>query len=182
MLEVLDWSGPTDPDNPRNFSLAYRTFSTVAVTALAFVAIFGGAIYSLAQADIIRAMDCSSEVIILLLSLYNLGMAFGPIVGAPLSELCGCKSVFIATTPIFALLVLGAGLSNNIISLTICRFFAGMFVSPLISNALATILDFSANTNRGISLGAYYIIPSAAALLGPLVGGFVVPAAGWRWI
>ncbi|KAH8894480.1 MFS general substrate transporter [Thozetella sp. PMI_491] len=179
--EVLDWSGPDDPDNPRNFSLARRTFGTVAVTALAFVGTLGGAIYAPAQDEVAAVMHCSSEVAILPLSLYNLGMAFGPLVGAPLSEMYGRKSVFLATTPIYVIFVLGAGLSNNILSLTMCRFFAGMFASPLISNASATILDSTANTSRGISLGTYYTIPSAAAILGPLVGGFIVPAAGWRW-
>lgn len=45
-LATLDWTGPDDPGNPRNFSFARRTFSTVAVTALAFVGTFGGAIYA----------------------------------------------------------------------------------------------------------------------------------------
>lgn len=180
-LATLEWTGPDDPDNPRNFSLARRTFSTVAVTALAFVGAFGGAIYAPAQDDVAASLHCSSEVAVLPLALYNLGLAFGPLVGAPLSEMYGRKAVFLITTPIFTIFVLGAGFSNSIVSLTICRFFAGMFASPVISNASATILDTTVGAYRGVSLGAYYTVPAAAAVLGPLVGGFVVQAKGWRW-
>ena len=126
-LATLDWTGPDDPDNPRNSSLARRTFSTVAVTALAFVGTFGGEIYAPARDDVAASLHCSSEVAILQLALYNLGLAFGPLIGAPLSETYGRKAVFLTTTPIFALFVLGSGLSTCIVSLAICRFLAGIF-------------------------------------------------------
>ncbi|PYH89988.1 MFS general substrate transporter, partial [Aspergillus ellipticus CBS 707.79] len=136
-----DWTGPDDPDNPRNFSFARRIFNIAAVTALAFVGTFGGAAYAPAQDAVAAALHCRTEMAILPLSLYNLGMAFGPLVGAPLSEIYGRKAVFLITTPIFVLFLLGAGFSTNIASLTVCRFFAGVFASPSISNASATILD-----------------------------------------
>lgn len=72
-LATLDWTGLDDPDNPRNFSLARRTFSTVVVTALAFVGTFGGAIYAPAQDDVAASLHCSSEVAVLPLALYDLG-------------------------------------------------------------------------------------------------------------
>lgn len=56
-----------------------------------------------------------------------------------------------------------------------------MFASPNISNASATILDTTVGAYRGVSLGAYYTVPSAAAALAALVGGFLVEAKGWRW-
>lgn len=56
-----------------------------------------------------------------------------------------------------------------------------MFASPNISNASATILDTTVGAYREISLGAYYTVPSAAAVLAVLVGGFLVEAKGWRW-
>jgi MFS family permease len=126
-LATLDWTGPDDPGNSRNFSFARRTFSTVAVTALAFVGTFGGAIYAPAQDDVAAYLHCSSEVAILPLAVYNLGLAFGPLIGTPLSETYGRKTVFLIPTRMSALFVLGSGLSASIVSLAICRFLAGMF-------------------------------------------------------
>lgn len=176
-----DWDGPNDPENPRNFSYLIRTFSTITVTCLAFTSAFAGAIYAPAQDEIMDVFDCSYEVAVLPLSLYNLGLAFGPIVGAPLSEAYGRKAVFAVTTPIFVLFMIGAGVSQHMRDLIVCRFFAGVFASPNINNASSTILDYTPDLHRGVSLGIYYSIPSVAATLGPLAGGFILQSRDWRW-
>ncbi|KAH7157244.1 major facilitator superfamily domain-containing protein [Dactylonectria estremocensis] len=181
MNAASDWTGPDDPDNPRNFPAIVRILSIAIITSLAFVSSFAGAIYAPAQDAVLEEFHQSREVAVLPLSLYNLGLAFGPLVGAPLSETYGRKAVFVATTPIFVLFMLGSGFSKNITSLVVCRFFAGMFASPNINNASATILDFTAPRYRGASLGIYYSLPSLGATIAPLIGGFVVRAKGWRW-
>jgi MFS family permease len=62
-----------------------------------------------------------------------------------------------------------------------CHFFAGIFASPNINNASATISDYIPRMYRGVSLGIYYSIPSLAATLGPLAGGFIIQSRDWRW-
>lgn len=178
---VLDWNGKDDPENPRNFSLKRRIASTAAVTFLAFVSTFGGSIYAPSREQISEEFRASDEVAILPLALYNAGLAFGPLIGSPLCETCGRKLVFLATTPLFALFILGAGFSKSVASLIVCRFLAGVFASPAISNASATIADYTAGKYRAISLAFYYSIPFFGAVFGPLVGGFLVEYKGWRW-
>ncbi|POR32035.1 Polyamine transporter 4 [Tolypocladium paradoxum] len=178
---AYDWTGPDDPHNPRNFSHARRVFSTVAITGLATVATVAGAMYAPAQDDVASDFGCGHEVAVLPLSLYNLGLAFGPVVGAPLSETYGRKAVLLFAAPTFAAFTLGAGFSSSVAGLMACRFFAGVFSSSLINNAPATIMDSSAGRFRGVSLGIYYTLPSFGSALGPLIGGFVVAAGGWRW-
>lgn len=163
---ISDWDGPNDPDNPRNFSLRRRVASTIAVTFLAFVSTLAAAIYAPSHGEVAELFNVSDEIAILPLALYNLGLAFGPLIGAPLSEASGRKVVFLTTTPIFALFVLGAGLSQNAASLSICRFFAGLFASPAISNASATIIDYTAGRYRAVSLAFYYSTPFFGAVFG----------------
>ncbi|KAF4981674.1 hypothetical protein FZEAL_2561 [Fusarium zealandicum] len=181
MNAAYDWTGPDDPDNPRNFPVIGRILSIAVITSLAYVSAFGGAIYAPAQTAVMEEFHQNHLVGVLPLSLYNLGLAFGPLVGAPLSETYGRKAVFVATTPIFILFMVGAGFTKSITGLVVCRFFAGMFASPNINNASATILDLTASRYRGASLGIYYSLPSIGATTGPLVGGFVVRSLGWRW-
>ncbi|ETI24738.1 hypothetical protein G647_04108 [Cladophialophora carrionii CBS 160.54] len=178
---ATDWDGPNDPDNPRNFSFRRRVASTFAVTFLAFVSTLAGSLYSPAHEAVSRRFGVSEEVAILPLSLYNFGMAFGPLVGAPLSETLGRKAVFLTTSPIFALFTLGAGFSQNPASLIVCRFFAGVFASPALSNASATIVDYTAGRYRAVLLAFYYSIPFFGAVFAPLLGGFLVQTKGWRW-
>ncbi|KAK2592366.1 hypothetical protein QQS21_009946 [Conoideocrella luteorostrata] len=181
MNAAFDWTGPNDPDNPRNFPLSVRLFSTIAITGLAFVATVAGSMYAPAQGDVAAKFNCSQELAVLPLSMYNLGLAFGPLVGAPLSETYGRKAVFVVTSPIFTAFMIGSGFSKSLTSLTACRFFAGMFSSSLINNAPATILDSMSGNLRGVSLSIYYTLPSFGAALGPLIGGFIVRAGGWQW-
>ncbi|EGR50519.1 uncharacterized protein TRIREDRAFT_58561 [Trichoderma reesei QM6a] len=178
---AYDWTGPDDPDNPRNFSASLRIFSTIAITMLAMIGTVAGSMYAPAQDAVASAFHCSRIVAVLPLSLYNLGLAFGPMVGAPLSETYGRKSVFLISTPIFVLFMLGSGFSRSVAGLTVCRFFAGVFASPLINNAPATLLDFTPPRYRGVSLGGYYAVPSFGAALGPLIGGFVLLVKPWQW-
>ncbi|KAI1622109.1 major facilitator superfamily domain-containing protein [Exophiala viscosa] len=178
---AIDWEGPDDADNPRNFSLRRRVSSTIAVTFLAFVSTLAASIYSPAHDDVSTNFGVSDEVAILPLSLYNFGLAFGPLAGSPLSETFGRKVVFLTTTPLFGLFILGAGLSPSAPSLIICRFFAGVFASPAISNASATIIDYTAGRYRAVSLAFYYSIPFFGAVFGPLLGGFIVERKSWRW-
>ncbi|KAJ5679157.1 major facilitator superfamily domain-containing protein [Penicillium macrosclerotiorum] len=180
-IRVDDWNGPNDPDNPRNFPLATRLWGQVSVTCLAFASAFAGSIYAPASDEIMRVFNCSYEVSVLPLALYNLGMAFGPLLGAPLSETYGRKAVFIITTPISMAFMVGAGAASNLRDIIICRFFAAILASPNISNASATILDYTPEIYRGVYLGVYYSIPSVAPTLGPLAGGFVLQTRSWRW-
>ncbi|OAA80745.1 Major facilitator superfamily domain, general substrate transporter [Akanthomyces lecanii RCEF 1005] len=182
MNAAFDWTGPSDPDNPRNFPLAFRVCSAAALTLLAMVATVVGAMYAPAQDAVASALHTSRQVAVLPLSLYNLGLACGPLVGAPLSETYGRRAVVLGTAPVFMLLVLGAALSASAGGLIACRFFAGVFAAPLINNAPATMLDFTPTRYRGVVLGIYYTVPSFGASLGPLIGGFLVHTrGGWRW-
>ena len=181
ITHARDWNGPNDPDNPRNFSLLRRTLSTVSIILLAFTSTFGAAIYSAGIHGVTKEFGVSEEVAILPLSIYTVGLAVGPMIGAPLCETLGRKVVFLTATPIFALFTLGAGFSNSIVPLTICRFFAGMFAAPAVGNASAAIIDYTAGRYRSIVMAFYFSIPQLGAVCGPLIGGFAATAKGWRW-
>lgn len=188
LTTVTDWDGPDDPDNPRNFSLRRRTCSTIAVTFLAFVSTLAASVYSPGHEQVSSAFGVSDEVALLPLSLYSCGLAFGPLAGSPMSETFGRKAVFLTTTPLFALFTLGAGFSQNIASLIICRFFAGVFASPAISCASATIVDYTAGRYRAVSLAFYYSIPFFGAVFGYVYssgthpGHFLTLVSGLFWV
>ncbi|KAK4905789.1 hypothetical protein LTR49_024964 [Elasticomyces elasticus] len=181
ILHARDWTGKDDPGDPRNFSIGRRVLSTVAVTLLAFVTTFAASVYSLGSEEVAREFSVSEEVAILPLASYNLGLAAGPLIGSPVSETLGRKVVLLVTTPCFALFTLVAGFSRGIASLIVCRFFAGVFAAPAVGNASATLTDYTSGRYRAISFAFYYAVPTFGAALGPLIGGFVSQAKGWRW-
>lgn len=175
----LDWDH--HPKNARNWSTFRKAYTTLIISAIGFVSTIATSIYASGTEDVAHQFDISHTLALLPLSFYALGMGFGPMIASPMSETFGRKIVYLATTPVFALFILGSGFCSGIVSLCVCRFFAGLFGAPCVSIASATIADTTPPEKRGVPLAIYYSIPFIGSLLGPLIGGFVVPAKGWRW-
>lgn len=176
-----DWTDHHDPKNPRNWTVLRKTLSTLIICSIGFTTTLGASIYAPGHAQVQDEFHVSTTVALLPLSAYSLGLAFGPMISSPLSETFGRKLVYLLTLPLFDIFMLGAGLSQNITSLIICRFLAGLFAAPGVSVAAATISDFTYPNQRVIPLAAYYSIPFIGSAIGPLIGGFAVEAKGWRW-
>lgn len=123
-------------------------------------------IYTPGQEDVSNQFHLSKTVSLLPYSFYSLGLALGSILGSPSSETFGRRAVYLVCLPIFALFTLGAGLSQSIAALVICRFFAGLFGSPGISIASATIADIWPPHKRVIPMAAYYCLPWLGSVIG----------------
>ena len=67
------------------------------------------------------------------ITVYTMGLAFGPVFSAPMSEKYGRKIVYLLSSPVFILFTLGAGFSKSFASLIVCRFFAGLTGSPALA-------------------------------------------------
>ncbi|KAH8426521.1 MFS transporter [Aspergillus melleus] len=170
-----------DQKHPRDWSTARKTITTIIICAIGFTTTVGASIYSPGHEQVQTEFNVSTTVSLLPLSAYSLGLAFGPMISSPLSEAFGRRLVYLITLPLFDIFMVGVGLSKNIVSLIICRFFAGLFAAPGVSVAAATIADYTAPSERAIPLCTYYSIPFTGSAVGPLIGGYVVDAKGWRW-
>lgn len=84
---------------------------------------------------------------------------------APLSETHGRHIVYLLSAPLGSLFTLGAGFSNDIAALCICRFFAGLFYSPALAIGAGTIADVLKPEYRSFTV-IYLLMP----FLGPALG------------
>jgi len=123
----------------------------------------------------------SSTVSLLPLSLYVLGLAFGPVLAAPISETRGRRVVYLVSLPIAALFTLGAGFSNTFAALTVTRFYAGFFGSPVLAVGAGTNVDIWQPVHRAVATSAFLLAPFLGSALGPVIGGFAAQNKGWRW-
>lgn len=176
---VLNWD--EHPGNARNWSNFRKVYTTLIVSVIGFISTLATSIYAPGHDDVAREFDISLTYALLPLSCYALGMGFGPMIASPMSETLGRKAVYLSTVPLFAIFILGSGFSKNIHSLCACRFFAGLFGAPGVSIASATIADIIPADKRGMPLAIYYSIPFLGSLTGPMIGGAIVEAKGWRW-
>jgi MFS family permease len=104
---------------------------------------------------------------VLPLTLYTLGIAFGPLFIAPLSETLGRRWVYIGTCTCFLAFTAGAGASNTFASLLVCRFFAAFLGSAGVAMGGGTVADIWALEKAGGSAALFFI-------LGPFLGPTLV--------
>jgi MFS family permease len=127
---------------------------------------FGLTCYTAGITAVIKQFDVSMTRAILGFSLFLFGIVFAPIITPHLSERLGRSTVYLTTFPIFALFILGAGLSQNFGTLAVCRFFAGFFGGPSLVLIEGTFADvWSADLTV-----SYYSVLSLASFLGAGTG------------
>jgi len=108
----------------------------------------------------------SNEVGLVGLMTFVLGLAFGPIIGSPASETLGRRPVYLITIPIFGLFTMGAGLAQNIETLIICRFFAGLFGGPALAVGAGTNADLYPPEKRVFTTSLFTLGPFFATGVG----------------
>ncbi|KAF2458819.1 MFS multidrug transporter-like protein [Lineolata rhizophorae] len=181
VIEVLDWNGPNDTENPHNWPLATRIYHTVTISLVAFIAALGSSVFAPAVPQAAEDLRVSTTVAIVGVSVYVLGLGFGPVLAAPISENWGRSPVYKISLPLLMLFTLGAGLSKSISSLIVCRLFAGIFGSPVLAVGAGTNTDLYPLYTRAISTSLFLLAPFSGSALGPVIGGFASQYKGWPW-
>ena len=137
--------------------------------------------YTPAIKDTARHFGVSTEAAILPLTVYVLGLAFGPIISAPLSETFGRRLSYIWTIPPSLLFTLGAGFSPNFGAFLVLRFFAGASGAGCLAIGAGSNSDLWPPISRAAASAVFLLAPFLGPAIGPPVGGFAVQAKGWRW-
>ena len=99
-----------------------------------------------------------------------------------LSDLYGRKPLFRAAILIFLVGSLLAAVSQTFLELVLARGVQGIGGGGLMSMAFVIIGDVVPPRERGRYVGFLTSVFAFGAVVGPLVGGFIVDAASWRWI
>ncbi|KAF4632517.1 hypothetical protein G7Y89_g5602 [Cudoniella acicularis] len=180
---LVDWDGDDDRENPRNWSTGYKSWITFQLGMLALAASLGSSIIAPAEVTVAGYVGVSSEVAVLCISLYILGFAFGPLCWAPISEIWGRRWSMLPAMFCLGLFSIGTATSQNVQSVFITRFFAGLFGSAPVSNVSAALGDIWNPKARGTAVTFYAVAVVGGPTLGPIIGSalLVNPNLGWRW-
>jgi multidrug resistance protein len=123
----------------------------------------------------------SLELAGFIVSVYIFGFVAGPLVFAPLSELYGRVPVYHLCNIGFTVSVALCTVAPDVKSLIIFRFISGVFGSCPATIGGGSIADMIPQERRGRMMGAYTAGALCAPIVGPILGGVLTSAIGWRW-
>ena len=99
-----------------------------------------------------------------------------------ISDQFGRKRVFQTAILIFLAGSALSGLSQNMYQLIVFRGVQGLGAGGLMTLAFAIVADVIPMRERGRYQGYFGATFAVSSVIGPLVGGFLVDQASWRWV
>ncbi|SCU92898.1 LADA_0G00210g1_1 [Lachancea dasiensis] len=173
-----------DPEKPINWRVKKKIYHTVIYGIATLAAQFNSTTTAPSVAHLANYFHVSTEKALLCTSLYVIGVAFGPMFFAPLSEMYGRKiGVFV---PLFVSMAftLGSARCSDYSSLLVTRFFAGFFGgSPVVSSG-GVLADIWPISVRSVALVFYAMFVVCGVAVGPVISALLTYQVGtdeWRW-
>jgi EmrB/QacA subfamily drug resistance transporter len=112
---------------------------------------------------------------------YGLFLGALILIGGSLGDLFGRRWMFLIGVGIFGIASIACGLASNIQQLVIARSVQGIGAAFLVPGSLSIIsASFDENT-RGQAIGTWSGFTAITTALGPVLGGWLIEHASWRW-
>jgi EmrB/QacA subfamily drug resistance transporter len=103
------------------------------------------------------------------------------LVGGSLGDLFGRRRIFLVGVAVFAVASMGCGIASNIHQLIIARSIQGIGAALLVPGSLAIISTSFDEKRRGQAIGTWSGFTAITTAVGPVLGGWLVQHASWRW-
>jgi EmrB/QacA subfamily drug resistance transporter len=159
-----------------------RRWTLVAVCVTTFMLLLDITIVVVALPSIQHRFAASLTGIQWVVDAYALALAALILTAGALADRFGRRLVFTTGVVLFTVSSLLCGLSWSIAALDIARALQGIGGAALFATALALIGHEYRGPERFAALAAWGATVGAAVASGPLVGGLLTDALGWRWI
>ena len=145
---------------------------TLAAQVLINCSTFSSSVTVPATSGLMAEFNVSRTEAVLSETLYMMGLAFGPMIMAPLSELIGRRWLYLVTSSSIVAFAAGSGAAQNFVTLLICRFLCGFLGSAGIAIGAGTSLDvWGAGAKAG---GLARLLFICGPFLGPSLGPLAV--------
>ncbi|KAK7743452.1 hypothetical protein SLS53_003986 [Cytospora paraplurivora] len=180
--DVVGFDPNGDTENPMDWPKAYKWGIVALLAFMAFTVTFTCISVVPIANRIVDDLDhgkASSSASILLVTIWELGEAAGPLVIAPLSEVFGRYPVMNVANVLFIAFTILAALSQTTTVVITARALTGLAVA---SNVLspAIIGDMFISEERGAAMSIVQLAPLIGGSVGPAIAGAIAQTAGWR--
>lgn len=104
------------------------------------------------------------------------------LVGGALGDRFGRRRIFLLGVAGFALASAGCGMASSPQQLIAARAVQGIAAALLVPGSLALLSASFEKKRRGRAIGTWSGFSAMTAAVGPLLGGWLIDHASWRWI
>lgn len=154
--------------------------ATILASSMVFI---DGSVVNVALPTLQRELGASASDALWVVEAYALFLAALILVGGSLGDHLGRKRIFLLGTALFAATSVWCGLAPNIGNLIAARAAQGIAGALLTPASLAIIsATFTDPGERGQAIGTWSGFTSITAAGGPVIGGWLVETASWRWV
>jgi EmrB/QacA subfamily drug resistance transporter len=160
-----------------------KWWTLLAVSVATFMLLLDITVVNTALPAIQRDLSASFTDLQWVIDAYTLALAAVVLTAGSIADRIGRRAVFAAGLGIFAASSLAAGLAPDATFLNISRAVEGIGGAAMFAVSLALVAqEFAAGRERATAMGIYGATIGAAVAVGPLVGGAITDAFGWRWV
>jgi EmrB/QacA subfamily drug resistance transporter len=153
--------------------------ATILASSMAFI---DGTVVNVALPALENALHASATSIQWVVESYALLLASLLLLGGSLGDLYGRRKVFLSGVLLFAIGSSWCGLATSIASLIVARGLQGIGAAFLVPGSLAIISASYIEEERGRAIGTWSGFTAITAAIGPVLGGWLVQHASWRWV
>jgi EmrB/QacA subfamily drug resistance transporter len=146
------------------------------------MAMLDGTVVNVALPTIGKSLHTSLAGLQWTVTAYTLTLAGLILLGGALGDRLGRRRIFVVGVIWFALASALCGFAPGIGVLIAARALQGIGGALLTPGSLAIIQATFAPNDRPRAIGAWSGLGGVAGAAGPLLGGWIIGVAGWRWI
>ena len=180
---LVTWSEPNDPENPKDWSNKKKWAATLIVSSFTFISPVSSSMVAPALPAMAQQLNITDSVEqSLILSIFVLAYAVGPLFLGPLSEIYGRVIVLQLANLFYLAFNIGCGFAQSKGQLLAFRFLAGLGGSAPLALGGGVLSDTWRAEERGKSISIYSLAPLLGPAVGPIAGGFIAEKTTWRWV
>ncbi|KAJ5959890.1 Major facilitator superfamily domain general substrate transporter [Penicillium vulpinum] len=181
--DLITWSGPDDPENPKNWPKGLKWKNTWVISLFVFISPVSSSMIAPAMQDLGKSLKMHSDLeVYMSMAIFILAYSVGPIFFGPASELHGRVRLLQVSNLWYLAWNLGCGFAQTKSQLFAFRFLAGIGGSAPLAIGGGAISDMWSAEERGKAMGVYTLGPLLGPVIGPIAGGFIAQYSTWRWV
>ena len=113
---------------------------------------------------------------------YGLFLSALILIGGSMGDLFGRRRMFLLGVTVFTVASCACGLAANIHELVLARSVQGLGAAFLVPGSLSIISASFSEQQRGRAIGTWSGFTAIATAAGPVLAGWLIDHASWRWV